>query len=136
MKHISNPIPHGCTPAFITTRAYLALKRKRHGLLRMVSDCENKKIDLIVTKSISRFARNTADCLELVRKLLNIGVFVYFENENINTGSMESELMLSILSGLAEGESVSISKNNKWALKRRFQNGLFKYHMRHTATMF
>jgi len=45
----------------------------------MVSDCENKKIDLIVTKSISRFARNTADCLELVRKLLNIGVFVYFE---------------------------------------------------------
>jgi len=76
----------------------------------MVSDCENKKIDLIVTKSISRFARNTADCLELVRKLLNIGVFVYFENENINTGSMESELMLSILSGLAEGESVSISK--------------------------
>lgn len=101
-------------------------KEKRHGLLRMVSDCENKKIDLIVTKSISRFARNTAYCLELVRKLLNIGVFVYFENENINTGSMESELMLSILSGLAEGESVSISKNNKWALKRRFQNGLFK----------
>jgi len=65
-------------------------KEKRHGLLRMVSDCENKKIDLIVTKSISRFARNTADCLELVRKLLNIGVFVYFENENINTGQWKA----------------------------------------------
>ena len=101
-------------------------KEKRHELLRMIADCEDKKIDLIVTKSISRFARNTTDCLELVRKLLAIGVFIYFEKENINTGSMESELMLSILSGLAESESVSIAENNKWSVKRRFQNGTFK----------
>ncbi len=101
-------------------------KEKRHELLRMIADCEDKKIDLIVTKSISRFARNTTDCLELVRKLLAIGVFIYFEKENINTGSMESELMLSILSGLAESESVSIAENNKWSAKRRFQNGTFK----------
>ncbi len=101
-------------------------KEKRPELLRMISDCEDRKIDFIVTKSISRFARNTTDCLELVRKLLDLDVFIYFEKENINTGSMESELMLSILSGLAESESVSISENSKWSVKRRFQNGTFK----------
>jgi site-specific DNA recombinase len=101
-------------------------KEKRPELLRMITDCENRKIDLIVTKSISRFARNTTDCLELVRKLLDLGVFIYFEKENINTGSMESELMLSILSGLAENESFSIAENSKWAIKRRFQNGTYK----------
>ncbi len=101
-------------------------KEKRSELLRMIADCEDRKIDLIVTKSISRFARNTTDCLELVRKLLNLDVFIYFEKENINTGSMESELMLSILSGLAESESVSIAENNKWSIQRRFQNGTYK----------
>lgn len=101
-------------------------KEKRPELLQMISDCENKKIDFIVTKSISRFARNTTDCLELVRKLIDLGIFIYFEKENINTGSMESELMLSILSGLAESESVSIAENSKWSVKRRFQNGTFK----------
>ena len=101
-------------------------KEKRPELLRMIADCENKMIDFIVTKSISRFARNTTDCLELVRKLLDLGIFIYFEKENINTGSMESELMLSILSGLAESESVSIAENSKWSVKRRFQNGTFK----------
>ena len=101
-------------------------KEKRPELLRMITDCEGRKIDLIVTKSISRFARNTTDCLELVRKLLDLGIFIYFEKENINTGSMESELMLSILSGLAESESVSIAENSKWSVKRRFQNGTFK----------
>lgn len=101
-------------------------KDKRPELLRMISDCENKKIDFIVTKSISRFARNTTDCLELVRKLIDLDIFIYFEKENINTGSMESELMLSILSGLAESESISISENNKWSVQRRFQNGTYK----------
>jgi len=101
-------------------------KEKRFELLRLIVDCENKKIDFFITKSISRFARNTTDCLELVRKLMGLGIFIYFEKENINTGSMESELMLSILSGLAESESVSISENSKWSVKRRFQNGTFK----------
>ena len=101
-------------------------KDKRLGLLQMLSDCENNKIDLIVTKSISRFARNTTDCLEMVRKLIELGVFIYFEKENINTKSMESELMLSILSSLAESESASISENNKWSIQKRFENGTFK----------
>ncbi|HEY5586014.1 MAG TPA: recombinase family protein [Ruminiclostridium sp.] len=101
-------------------------KEKRPELLRMITDCENKKIDFIVIKSISRFARNTTDCLELVRKLIGLGIFIYFEKENINTGAMESELMLSILSGLAENESASIAENNNWSIQRRFQNGTYK----------
>lgn len=101
-------------------------KEKRSELLRMLSDCENRKIDLIITKSISRFSRNTTDCLEMVHKLVDLGIYIYFEKENINTQSMESELMLTILSGLAESESISISENNKWSIQRRFQNGTFK----------
>lgn len=101
-------------------------KEKRPALLRLIDDCEHKKIDFIVTKSISRFARNTTDCLELVRKLLELTVYIYFEKENLNTGSMESELMLSILSGLAENESVSIAENSTWSIQHRFQNGTFK----------
>src|SRR5699024_2885533 len=81
-------------------------KDRRPELLRLMSDCEKGKVDFILTKSISRFARNTIDCLELVRKLMDLGVHIYFEKENINTNSMESELMLSILSSLAENESV------------------------------
>ncbi|WP_409226848.1 recombinase family protein [Gudongella sp. SC589] len=98
-------------------------KEKRPELLRMIRDCENDRIDFIITKSISRFARNTTDCLELVRQLLNIGVFIYFEKENLNTGDMESELMLSILSGFAAEESASISQNTTWSINKRFQNG-------------
>ena len=94
-------------------------------MLAMVAACERGTIDFVITKSISRFARNTTDCLELVRKLLDLNIYIYFEKENINTGSMESELMLSILSGLAESESVSISENEKWGIRRRFQNGTF-----------
>jgi len=101
-------------------------KEKRTELLRMLKDCEQRKIDFIVTKSISRFARNTTDCLELVRKLTDLGVFIYFEKENINTQSMDSELMLTILSSLAESESISIPENNKWSIQKRFQNGTYK----------
>lgn len=100
-------------------------KEKREGLLEMLADCGRGKINLIITKSISRFARNTTDCLDMVRKLMELEVFIYFEKENINTESMESELMLSILSGLAESESKSISENAKWAVKNRFKNGTF-----------
>jgi site-specific DNA recombinase len=60
-------------------------KENRTGLLRLLADCENKKIDFIITKSVSRFARNTTDCIEIVRKLTDLGVFIYFEKENINT---------------------------------------------------
>jgi site-specific DNA recombinase len=97
-------------------------KENRTGLLRLLADCENKKIDFIITKSVSRFARNTTDCIEMVRKLTDLGVFIYFEKENINTQRMDGELVLTILSSLAENESLSIAENSKWSIRRRFQN--------------
>ncbi len=100
-------------------------KYNRDGLKSLIKDCEKGLVDLIITKSISRFSRNTTDCLEIVRKLIDLKVFIIFEKENINTGSMESELMLSILSSLAESESFSISQNSKWAIQKRFQNGTY-----------
>lgn len=100
-------------------------KECRDGLLKMLKDCEDGKIDFILTKSISRLARNTTDCLEIVRRLLDLNIGIYFEKENIDTRTMESELMLSILSSLAESESRSISENNKWSIKKRFQSGTF-----------
>lgn len=99
---------------------------KRPELLRLITDCEARKIDFVITKSISRFSRNTTDCLALVRKLQSLNIPIFFEKENLNTGSMESELFLAILSSMAEGESASISENSKWSIKRRFQNGTFK----------
>lgn len=99
---------------------------KRPQLMRLLADCKARKIDFVITKSISRFARNTTDCLEIVRTLLSLDIPVYFEKENINTGSMESELFLSILSSTAEGESTSISENNKWSVRKRFENGTYK----------
>ena len=101
-------------------------KERRPELLRLIDDCKAGKVDFIVTKSISRFSRNTLDCLELVRKLLDLRIPIYFEKENLNTGSMESELFLAILSSMAEGESVSISQNSKWSIQKRFENGTFK----------
>lgn len=98
---------------------------KRDELLRLINDRENGKIDRVITKSISRFARNTTDCLEMVRKLLRLGVSIYFEKENIDTACMNFELMLSILSSIAEGESRSISENSKWGVKCRFEDCTF-----------
>lgn len=99
---------------------------KRPKLMRLIADCKAKKIDFVITKSISRFSRNTTDCLEIVRTLLNLNIPIYFEKENLNTGSMESKLFLSILSSMAEEESTSISENNKWSAKKRFKNGTYK----------
>ena len=74
---------------------------KRTGFLKMMEDCEKGKIDKIITKSISRFARNTVDCISNIRKLKLLGVAVYFEKENIDTMTMQGELMLPILSSIA-----------------------------------
>ncbi len=101
-------------------------KEIRPALMKLIADCEDGAVEYIVTKSLSRFARNTTDCLELIRKLLDLGVAVYFEKENLDTGSMESELLLSIMSSLAESESVSISENEKWSIRNQFENGTFK----------
>lgn len=99
---------------------------KRGGLLSMIVDCERGQIDYILVKSISRFSRNTVESIETVRKLYGMGVYIFFEKENIDTGKMEGELLLSILSSLAESESRSISENSTWSIQKRFRNGTFK----------
>jgi site-specific DNA recombinase len=99
---------------------------KREGLRRLLADCEQGKIDFIVVKSISRFSRNTVECVDTVRNLCSAGVNLYFEKENIDTRKMEGELMLSILSSLAESESRSLSENVRWSMKNRFADGSFK----------
>ncbi len=90
---------------------------------RMLELCRNKKIDLIITKSISRFARNTAIVLETVRELKDIGLEVRFEKENINTLSGDGELMLAVLSSFAQEESKNVSDNLKWSARKKFEQG-------------
>ncbi|EQB22619.1 Mobile element protein [Dehalobacter sp. UNSWDHB] len=99
--------------------------QKRDDFLRMLKDCEDGKIDMIITKSLTRFARNTVDSIEAIRRLKALGVAVYFEKEHIDSLSEKSELMLTILSSLAQGESESISTNSKWSIIKRFQDGSF-----------
>ncbi len=91
----------------------------------MITACEEGDIDLILTKSITRFARNTVECIQTVRHLKAIGVGIYFEKEGINTLTEDSELMLTILASVAQGESEDFSGNNRWAIINRFENGTF-----------
>lgn len=90
---------------------------------RMLEDCEKGKIDIILTKSISRFARNTVDLLETVRHLKELGIEVRFEKENINSISEDGELMLTLLASFAQEESRSTSENVKWAIRKGFEQG-------------
>ncbi|MFI3225897.1 MAG: recombinase family protein [Clostridia bacterium] len=100
--------------------------KNRDDFSRMIRDCERGKIDLIITKSITRFARNTVDLIDTVRNLKAMGIDVYFEKENISTLSTQSELMISILSSLAQRESENISENSKWSTQKRFRDGTFR----------
>ena len=96
---------------------------KREDFQRLINDCMNGDIDLIVTKSISRFARNTLDTLKYVRMLKEKGIAVFFEEENINTLTMDGELLLVILSSVAQQEVENISANVKKGLKMKMQRG-------------
>ena len=98
---------------------------KRAEFLRMIEDCRAGKIDLVITKSISRFARNTLDCLNYVRELkrMNPPVGVYFEKENLDTLDSKTELILTILSSISQEEARSISDNLKWSIRKGFQEG-------------
>lgn len=102
--------------------------KKREEFQRMISDAEEGKIDIIFTKSIQRFARNTVDLLKTVRHLKELGVEVRFEKEHINTLSGDGELMLSILASFAQEESRSISDNVKWAFKKKMKQGISPNH--------
>lgn len=100
--------------------------RKRKEFQRMVQDSMHGKLDYIITKSISRFARNTLECLTYVRQLQTYGTQIYFEKENIDTGSAFSEMLLTILAAFAQEESRSLSENAKWGIRKRFEAGLEK----------
>ncbi len=100
--------------------------KKRDEFNRMIADCRARKIDMIITKSISRFARNTLDCLNYVRELKDLGIGIIFEKENINTLDAKGEVLLTILSSLAQDESRSISENCTWGIRRRFETGKHK----------
>ncbi len=96
---------------------------RREGFKAMLADAKAGKIDLIITKSVSRFARNTVDSLTAVRELKSIGVEIYFEKENIWTLDSKGELLITIMSSLAQEESRSISENVTWGHRKRFADG-------------
>ena len=98
-------------------------KDNRPEFMRLLADCRAGKIDLIITKSISRFARNTVTLLETVRELKSLSIGVFFEEQNIYSLSGDGELMLSILASYAQEESRSASENQKWRVKRNFEDG-------------
>ena len=105
--------------------------KKRTEFNRMIRMCKNKKIDLVITKSISRFARNTVDCLEYVRQLKDLGIGVIFEKESINTLTMTSEFMIALYGSFAQAESESISKNVSWGKEKAYREGRVTFQYKH-----
>ncbi len=99
--------------------------KKRDEFLRMIKDCEKGKIDMILTKSVSRFARNIVDSLSFVRKLKAMGIAIYFEEQNINSLKEDSETYIGIYSVMAQSESENISANVKWGISKRMENGTY-----------
>ncbi len=97
--------------------------KKRPEFLKMIRLCRQGKIDMILTKSLSRFARNTVDSLKYIRDLKALGIAVIFEKENINTLETDTEMMLTIMSCFAQAESESISKNVSWGVRQSFKSG-------------
>ena len=98
---------------------------KRDEFNRLMADCRKGQIDLILVKSTSRFARNTMEFLEALRELRQLGVTVWFENENMRTDKLANETMLALSGVRAQQESISISQNQRWSCQKRMQNGTF-----------
>lgn len=98
---------------------------KRDDFKRLLADCHRGLVDKVLTKSVSRFARNAKECLEAVRELKALGVGVVFEKENIDTSSMSSEMTIAFFASFAQAESESISGNMRWSYKRRMESGEF-----------
>ena len=103
--------------------ALTGTKDNRENFQRLLGECRKGNVDMVITKSISRFARNTVTLLSTVRELKVLGVDVYFEEQNIHTASADGELMLTILASYAQEESLSVSENMKWRIRKNFENG-------------
>lgn len=106
-------------------------QKKRSEFNRMIEDCEAGNIDMIITKSISRFARNTLDCLKYIRQLKEKNIPVFFEKESINTMDAKGEVLITIMASLAQQESQSLSQNVKLGLQFRYQNGQVQVNHNH-----
>lgn len=104
--------------------------KNRKQFNRLLRKCRRHEIDIILCKSISRFARNTVDCLELIRELKSLGIAVIFEKENLNTLSIPSEFLISLYASFAQAESESISHNITWGIEKKFRRGEFPYHLK------
>ena len=104
---------------------------KRPEFLKMIRKCRQKKIDLVLVKSISRFARNTVDCLNYIRALRTLGIAVIFEKENINTLDSDSEMLITMMGAFAQAESESISENVKWGVKQAMREGKVSIQYKH-----
>lgn len=102
--------------------------KKRKDFLRMIKACEKGKVDLVITKSVSRFCRNTLDGLDYVRKLKRMGVGILFEKENVNTLHMDNEMILTFMMSQAQAESESMSGNIRWGHRKNFKDGKVYYH--------
>lgn len=100
--------------------------RNRVEFHKMIDDCRAGRLDMVVTKSISRFARNTLDCLKYIRLLKNLGIAIYFEKENINTLDASGEILITIMASLAQQESESLSQNVRLGLEYRYQQGIVR----------
>ena len=105
--------------------------KKREDFNRMIDDCEAGNIDMIITKSISRFARNTLDCLKYIRQLKDKNIPVFFEKESINTMDAKGEVLITIMASLAQQESQSLSQNVKLGLQFRYQSGQVQVNHNH-----
>lgn len=103
--------------------AFTGTKENREGFQKLLAECRAGNIDMIITKSISRFARNTVTLLETVRELRLLGIDVFFEEQNIHTISAEGELIMTILASYAQAESYSASENMKWKIRQAFERG-------------
>ena len=103
--------------------ALTGTKESRENFQRLLNDCRSGKIDMVITKSISRFARNTVTLLQTVRELKALNIDVYFEEQNIHSADSDGELMLSILASYAQEESLSASENQKWRVRQNFEQG-------------
>lgn len=99
--------------------------RHRAEFQRMIEDCKQGKVDMVLTKSVSRFARNTVDALNVIRELKEIGVGVFFERENVWTLDSKGEFLITLLTSLAQEEARSISENTAWGLRKRFADGKY-----------
>ena len=104
-------------------KAITGTKETRPEFQRLLTDCRNGNIDMVITKSITRFARNTVILLEAVRELKLLGIDVFFEKENIYTMSADGEFMLTLLASYAQEESRSVSENQKWRIRKMFEQG-------------